>query len=58
MKSIDTSNPTASFEFTFDDDVVDVTLEFHFSENVEEFFDVTSLVEGMSSAILREVSGL
>lgn len=58
MKSVDTNNPTASFEFTFDNEVVDVTLEFHFSENVEEFFDVTSLVEGMSSAILREVSEL
>lgn len=54
MKNIETDNPTASLEFTFDGDV---TLGFYFSENVEGFFSVTSLVEGMSSFIWREVAG-
>lgn len=49
-------NPTAEFKFDFDDETVTVKLEFHISDNAEEFFDVPSLVEGMSSAILRELS--
>lgn len=50
--AIETDNPTAEFEFTFDDEVVTVTLEFHLSDNAEEFFNVTALVEVISSIVL------
>lgn len=55
MSDIDTDNPTAEFTFTFDEGEVTVTLEFHFSDNAEDFLDPETIVNGMSAAILREL---
>lgn len=56
MSKIETDNPTAEFIFTFSGEDVVVTLEFHFSDNAEDFFDVGSIVNGMVAAIAKEVS--
>lgn len=55
MSQIETDNPTAEFEFDFGEEVVTITLEFHFSDNAENFFDVEGVVEGMTNGILREI---
>jgi len=51
----DGGNPTAKFQFDVGDETVTVELEFHLSDNVEKFFNVHDLVEGMSAAILRDM---
>jgi len=51
-------NPTATFTLTFDDDPVDVTLEFHFSANAEDYIDVADFVNDAAGVILRALTGL
>lgn len=48
-------NPTAEFTFSFGSGDVKVVLEFHFSDNAEDFLDPETIVNGMSAAILREL---
>ena len=55
MSRIETDNPTAEFEFDFGGEIVTITLEFHFTDNADDFFDIADIVEGMSGAILREI---
>jgi len=51
-------NPTATFTLTFDDEPVDVVLEFHFSANAEDYIDVTDFVNDAAGTILRALTGL
>lgn len=55
MSRIETDNPTAEFEFDFGGETVVITLEFHFTDNAEEFFDVAGVVDSMANAVLREI---
>lgn len=53
-------NPTADFKLTFGkedggEDVVDITLEFHFSENAEDFIDPAEFTNVAAGLILREM---
>lgn len=50
-------NPKATFNLTFDGEVVEVELEFKFSDNAEEFFDVMSFVEMVSHGTLAMIKG-
>lgn len=50
-------NPTAQFTLTFDDQDVDITVEFHFSENAEDFIDVETFVNLAAGELLRAISG-
>lgn len=50
-------NPTVKFELTFDTDVVEVELEFKFSDNAEEFIDVTQFVNIAAHTLLNEMVG-
>lgn len=52
MSEPNPDNPTAEFGITFDDEEVKVVLEFHLSENAEDFIDVPAFVEMASSAVL------
>lgn len=49
---IETDNPTAEFTLNFDDEEVGITVEFHFSDNAEEFIDVQSFVSAAASNLL------
>jgi hypothetical protein len=50
---IDTDNPTAKFELKFDDEVVTIVVEFHFSDNADDFIDVAHYVEAASYLLLK-----
>lgn len=54
---IETDNPTAEFELSFDDEKVTITLEYHFSDNAEDFIDVPAFVELASREILASMQG-
>ncbi|WNM75011.1 hypothetical protein SEA_DENNEBES_55 [Streptomyces phage Dennebes] len=45
-------NPTIKLELTFDDAVVEVELEFHFSENAEDYLDVATFVSTAAAMLL------
>lgn len=51
-------NPTATFTLTFDDEPVDITLEFHFSGNAEDFIDIGEFVNDAAGVVLRALTGL
>lgn len=44
MSEPNPDNPTAEFALTFDEGEVKVTLEFHFSDNAEDFIDPAEFV--------------
>lgn len=48
--------PTTKFELTFDDEVVELELEFKFSENADEFLDVGMFVQLMTQVLLASMS--
>lgn len=48
----DPDNPTITMELTFDDEVVTVELEFHFSDNAEKFFDIQTFVTTAAATLL------
>lgn len=50
-------NPTAEFKLTFDEGEVTVILEFHFSDNAEEFIDVPTFVNVASTQLLNSMAG-
>ena len=52
---IDTDNVTAEFKFTFDEEEVEVVLEFHASPNASEFMSVPGFAQMAANAILREL---
>ena len=45
-------NPTAEFKLTFDEGEVTVVLEFHFSDNAEDFIDVPTFVNVAANQLL------
>jgi hypothetical protein len=45
-------NPSIKLELTFDDDVVEVELEFHFSDNAEQFIDVSKFVAAVGASLM------
>ncbi|QIA28855.1 hypothetical protein [Streptomyces phage JXY1] len=45
-------NPSIKMELTFDDEVVEVELEFHFSDNAENFIDVTTFVTSVGRSLM------
>ena len=45
-------NPSIKLELTFDDAVVEVELEFHFSENAEKYIDVQRFVTTAAATLL------
>lgn len=51
-------NPTATFTITFDNEPVDITMEFHFSANAEDYIDVTDFVNDAAGVVLRALTGL
>lgn len=50
-------NPVAEFKLTFDEGEVTVKLEFHFSDNAEDFIDVATFVNVASAQLLGAMSG-
>lgn len=52
----DPDNPTVKFELTFDDDVVTVELEFHFSDNAEQFISPAAFVNAAAHTLMSEMS--
>jgi hypothetical protein len=46
-------NPSATFTLTFDDEPVDITIEFHFSDNAEDFINVTEFVNHAAGTLLK-----
>jgi len=50
-------NPTAKFELKFDDDVVTVELEFKFSDNADDFLDVSRFVGLAAQTLLYGMVG-
>jgi len=53
---VSSDSPTAKFELTFDDDVVEVELEFKFSDNAEDFIDVGKFVWLATQQLLQAMS--
>lgn len=45
-------NPAIRLELTFDDETVSVELEFHFSENAEEYIDVQRFVSTAAAMLM------
>lgn len=41
-------------ELEFDDEVVEVVLEFHFSDNAEKFFDVPDFVNAAAYSLISD----
>ena len=52
---IETDNITAEFKLSFDDTEVEVVLEFHFSENAEEFINPGMFANLAANAILQAI---
>lgn len=48
----DPDNPSIKMEIKFDDEVVTVELEFHFSDNAEDFLDVTHFVNAAAAQLM------
>lgn len=60
MSEPNPDNPTAQFTLTFDGDDgeatnVGITLEFHFTENAEDFIDPAEFTNVAAGVILREM---
>lgn len=53
--STGTENPSAEFKLSFDDSDVIINLEFHFSDNAEEFIDVPAFVSFAANAVLEKL---
>lgn len=53
--STNTENPSAEFKLSFDGDDVIIKLEFHFSDNAEEFIDVAGFVSFAANAVLEKL---
>ncbi|WAB09296.1 hypothetical protein SEA_STELLA_56 [Streptomyces phage Stella] len=45
-------NPSIKMEIKFDDEVVEVELEFHFSDNAEEFINVQHFVTAAAAQLM------
>ncbi len=48
-------NPTLTMELEFDGEVVEVVLEFHFSDNAEKFFDVPGFVNAAAYSLISDI---
>lgn len=56
MSEPNPDNPVAEFKLSFDDEEVTMKLEFHFSDNAEDFVDVALLVNIVSGQLLRALT--